>query len=956
MAGQLTKDHPFTNDPHPGTAPLQASPFSPVEADYRQIFENASVGIYRSSLDGRQVRANPALVKLNGYADETELLAEVSDIVTEWRVNEWYVDPTRRQTFKRLLLSEGRVANFESEIYRHKTRERIWISENAWLIRDERGTPLYFEGTVEEVTGRKRQEAQLSRLATFRSALMQFVEDSLRRGLDESFYQRLLGRAAQVIPGVEAGSILVKDDAGTYHFVAAFGYDLAALQQVTFKEHELLLADERDETLITDDVAGHSEQHFDAERLRVLEEAGRLHEIKSFLSLPVKLGGEIVAALNLDAFSEDVFTSETKEMADAFTQQVAALLKQLTLQDTLQTRQRDLERWAAFRSGLMSFVRETLQRGLDESFYQRLLEHAVKVIPGAEAGSILLRGDDTTYAFVAALGYDLAALQTITLEERELVANMSGNEAQSASDLASHDRKIMSEKKRRVLETAGRIGEIGAFVSLPVEIEGERVAVLNLNTFHRGTFDRDACEMANAFAAQVASLLQRLTLERKLERSNRELAQLANYDALTGLPNRALFTERLAQTLTRAERAGRGAGLLFLDLDGFKTVNDSLGHTVGDTLLRAVAKRLKNCVREADTVARLGGDEFTLVLERLDDAQDAACVARKVLECLSHPFRLGEREVYIGASIGITTYPEDGGNAEVLVKHADTAMYHAKAQGKNRYHFFTHELNRRVLEGAKLESDMRGGLQRGEFCLHYQPRVDLATGRITSVEALARWQHPERGLVSPYHFIPAAERSGLIGPLGREMLRQACLQAKAWVKQGTPLRVAVNLSVKQLQQPTITDEVRAVLDEVGLNAKWLELEVTESAAMLDVDTTTRRLGELKEMGIYLSVDDFGTGYSSLTYLKHLPVSSLKIDKSFVQDISDETMPNSADAAIVRAVIALGQSLNFTLIAEGVETEAQRTFLEALGCHEAQGYLFSKPVPAEGMWIGLEPAC
>ena len=762
MAGQLTTDHTYT-------ATLQASPLSSSEAEYQQIFDNASVGIYRSSLDGRQVRSNPALVKLNGYESEAEHLAAVRDIATEW-----YVDPTRRETFKQRLFDEGRVVNFESEIYRHKTRERIWISENAWLVRDEQGAPHYFEGTVEEITRRKQQEAQLCRLATFRSALMQFVEDSLRRGLDESFYQRLLGRAAQVIPGVEAGSILVKDNADTYHFVAAFGYDLAALQQITFKEHELLLADEQDETLIADDVAGHSEQHFDSEKLRVLEEAGRLHDIKSFLSLPVKLGDEIVAALNLDAFSEDVFTRETKEMADAF-------------------------------------------------------------------------------------------------------------------------------------------------------------------------------------AKQVASLLQRLTLEQKLERSNRELAQLANYDALTGLPNRTLFTERLEQTLSRAGRTGGSAGLLFLDLDGFKTVNDSLGHSVGDTLLRSVAKRLQGCVREADTVSRLGGDEFTLILEHLDDAQDAARVAQKVLECLSHPFRLDEREVYIGASIGITTYPEDGDSVEALLRHADTAMYHAKAQGKNRYHFFTAELNRRVLEQVRLESDMRCGLQRGEFCLHYQPRVDLSTGHITSVEALARWQHPERGLVSPFHFIPVAERSGLIQPLGREMLRQACRQAKAWAAQGTPLRVAVNLSVKQLQQPTITDEVRAVLDEVGLEPRWLELEVTESAAMLDVDTTTKRLNELKQMGIYLSVDDFGTGYSSLSYLKHLPVSSLKIDKSFVQDISEETMPDSADAAIVRAVIALGQSLNFTLIAEGVETRAQQVFLEALGCHEAQGYLFSKPVPAEGIWIGLEPA-
>jgi predicted signal transduction protein with EAL and GGDEF domain len=329
-------------------------------------------------------------------------------------------------------------------------------------------------------------------------------------------------------------------------------------------------------------------------------------------------------------------------------------------------------------------------------------------------------------------------------------------------------------------------------------------------------------------------------------------------------------------------------------------------------------------------------------LNALGQPEDAIYVAEKILRCLEQPFFIEEHELHISTSIGMSSYPQDGYTTEELLKNADTAMYHAKALGKNRYHFFTNELNSKVLEHVRLENDLRRGLERGEISLVYQPRISLQDGQVSSFEALARWTHPELGNIPPNTFIPIAEKSQLIRSLGREVLGQACKQAKAWQEAGQPKRVAVNLSVKQLQQPDITREVATVLEETGLAGQWLELEITESAAMTDVETNIVTLQALRDMGIYISIDDFGTAYSSLNYLKRLPVNSLKIDRSFVKDITDLT---SADHAIVRAVIALGQSLHFSLVAEGVENEVQRQWLRDYGCDEAQGYLFSKPLPA-----------
>ncbi|MCZ6679061.1 MAG: EAL domain-containing protein [Candidatus Poribacteria bacterium] len=433
----------------------------------------------------------------------------------------------------------------------------------------------------------------------------------------------------------------------------------------------------------------------------------------------------------------------------------------------------------------------------------------------------------------------------------------------------------------------------------------------------------------------------RYAIERKA--TEKHLAQLARYDSLTGLANRALFMDRLPPALARANRANQMVALMFLDLDRFKTVNDTLGHDVGDLLLQAVAERLKGCLRQMDTVARLGGDEFTLILEGLSHAEDAVTVAEKILQVMAPPFILKNHEVFVSPSIGITIYPHDGDNIEDLMKSADTAMYHAKEGGRNTYQFYTKDMNLHTVDRLTLESDLRRAVEREEFLLHYQPQFSLNTGEVTGVEALIRWHHPERGLVAPSQFIPLAEETGLIIPIGEWVLRAACVQNKAWQAAGfPPVRVAINLSARQFWDKRLFETVAEVLEDTGLNPRYLGLEITEGSAMQDVDYTISASQMLKEIGVQLSVDDFGTGYSSLSYLKRFPIDMLKIDRSFVMDIPAD----SDDVAITTAIIALAHSLGLKVIAEGVETEDQLQFLRSLQCDEAQGFLFSRPLPAE----------
>jgi len=428
------------------------------------------------------------------------------------------------------------------------------------------------------------------------------------------------------------------------------------------------------------------------------------------------------------------------------------------------------------------------------------------------------------------------------------------------------------------------------------------------------------------------------------------LTHQANYDALTGLANRNRLHDRLQQAIVSAARYRHQIAVSFIDLDHFKFINDSLGHHIGDQVLKVIATRLKSCMRENDTVARHGGDEFVVVIDHSDEAVISMLMPR-LLACVAEPIMVGERELQVTCSIGFSLYPIDGLDADTLLKNADAAMYRAKEQGRNNVQFYTEELNQKIRQRLSMESMLRHALERDEFSLHYQPQVALQTGCVIGVEALIRWTHAPEGVIAPADFIPLAEELGLIVPIGEWVLQTACRQMKTWQDAGLPkISVAVNLSARQFKQKNLVEMIAGVLRETGLAPRYLDIELTESAMMHDVESAVVTLGELKEMGIKLSIDDFGTGYSSLSYLKRFPIDVLKIDQSFVRDITS----NADDAAIARSIITLAHSLKLKVIAEGVETKGQMNYLATHHCDVIQGYYYSKPMSAAAceQWLLL----
>ncbi|MBE9193282.1 EAL domain-containing protein [Gloeocapsopsis crepidinum LEGE 06123] len=497
---------------------------------------------------------------------------------------------------------------------------------------------------------------------------------------------------------------------------------------------------------------------------------------------------------------------------------------------------------------------------------------------------------------------------------------------------------------------------VGCFTIFRNEIETETLWAGRLNHDERNIRPRESFAawreikqgQAQEWSLNEVKLAQALgnhlymaVMQRRVEDMFRHQA---SHDPLTGLPNRILFEDRLSLFLAQAYRRGEMLAVAFLDLDRFKTINDTLGHAVGDALLQSVAQRLLGCLREGDTIARWGGDEFTLLLPRISCPEEVAKLAQRILSSFKSPYRIGDRELHITTSIGIALAPYDGEDTETLLKNADATMYRAKQQGKDNFQLYAPEMNKKALEQLVLANHLYKALNRDEFLLHYQPQLNLKTGQIVALEALIRWQHPELGLVSPNQFIPLAEETGLIGAIGEWVLQAACTQNRAWQLAGLPpMRIAVNLSARQFQQK-ISKTIARVLAETGLDPSYLEVEITESIAMHDVNFTICVLQELQDMGVYIAMDDFGTGYSSLATLRRFPLHTLKVAREFVNDITTD----QKDAAIIKSIVALGHGLELNVIAEGVETPEQLKFLHAVKCDGMQGYLFSKPLSANAV--------
>jgi diguanylate cyclase (GGDEF)-like protein len=444
--------------------------------------------------------------------------------------------------------------------------------------------------------------------------------------------------------------------------------------------------------------------------------------------------------------------------------------------------------------------------------------------------------------------------------------------------------------------------------------------------------------------------VERKSMEEKAREMALQVAHSAEHDFLTGLPNRVLLNDRINFAIALAARHKKKLAVLFMDLDGFKHVNDSLGHSTGDKLLESIAARLVACVRTADTVSRQGGDEFVILLSEIEHAEEAATIANRVLQAVADSHSIGEMDLYVTASVGVSIYPDDGADAETLVKNADTAMYQAKAMGRQTFQFFTPVMNARAVERQSIEADLRRALQRRELVLHYQPKVDLTTGAITGAEALVRWMHPGRGSISPAQFIPVAEDCGLIVPIGAWVLGEATRRTKSWVAAGlNPGTIAVNVSAMQFRRDSFVEHLFEILAETGLDPELLELELTETVLMTRGDSTAAVLQTLRDGGVQIAMDDFGTGYSNLSYLQKFPVDCLKIDQSFIRQISTA----GQEVALVTAIINMAHTLNLRVVAEGVETKDEAAFLEANGCDQAQGNYFSVPVVAKAFAELLE---
>jgi diguanylate cyclase (GGDEF)-like protein len=476
-----------------------------------------------------------------------------------------------------------------------------------------------------------------------------------------------------------------------------------------------------------------------------------------------------------------------------------------------------------------------------------------------------------------------------------------------------------------------------------VEVEGMQVGTLfmraNLKQLYIQLLWYVGTTVLVVLTITMAAALLLHRMRRVVRHAEERVGYLAYYDTVTHLPNRHAFNERFEAMLREARENKQNLTLLFLDLDDFKVVNDTLGHHVGDFLLKAVAEHLSACIRQEDAVYRVGGDEFAMILPNVMDRENAVIVAEKFIRTLKRPLEVEGHTLYVSASIGISMYPQDGADTTTLLRNADAAMYSAKERGKNNFQHFSVEMHEKTSLRLALEGDLRLALERNEFEVHYQPIVALASGAVVAVEALLRWKHPEKGMISPNAFIPLAETTGLIVPIGEWVLRQACTDAHTWYDQGHEVQVSVNLSGRQFREEPLIDTILHILLETGLDPKMLMLEITESVLMEHAEATVARLYRLKDMGIYLSIDDFGTGYSSMTYLKRFPVAKLKIDQSFIRDIPDD----SEDVAITTATIQMARGLKLPVVAEGIETQAQADFLRENGCELGQGYLFSRPI-------------
>jgi diguanylate cyclase (GGDEF)-like protein len=672
---------------------------------------------------------------------------------------------------------------------------------------------------------------------------------------------------------------------------------------------------------------------------------------KSGAAIPLLQDGKAIGVLLFLSSETGTFTPRLIELLQRLAENVSFAMEMLERDDSRRTAEVMKDRLSRMFAAL-SATNEAIMRATTRSeLLQRVCEGAVlggnftlTTIALCRYGRqfldvVALAGPDREPSKVVKLSADVSCPEGKGLCGRALRSRqpcISNDYLGDATTAHFHD---------RVRDGGGRSG-----AAIPLLKRGEAIGVLLFFSAELGAFTPELVELLQRLAENISFGLDNFDRSEAKAKADEHIKYLATHDSLTDLPNRAMFTEVLNAAITTARRYKKEHALLFVDLDRFKVINDTLGHAEGDALLIEVASRLRQTLRDGDIVARLGADEFVVLLPEHGDEPSVTAVARKLLSAVMQPVMLRGQECRVTASIGVALYPENGHDEQALVKNAAMAMYVAKEEGKNTVRFFSNDMKTQSTERLMLEANLRKALERNEFTLHYQPKVNLRTGRITGVEALLRWSQPDLGVLAPGQFIPLAEETGLIVPIGRWVLRMACEQHVAWQRQGLPpIHMAVNLSPRQFQHDQLLQDIDDILVATGMRPELLEIEVTESTVMQSVDRAIMLLNALKQRGIRLAMDDFGTGYSSMSLIKRFPIDTLKIDRAFIRDLPD----NNDDKAIASAIIGLGKALGVTIVAEGVETLGQQTFLRDHACDEMQGYLFSRPLPAEEMGALLQ---
>ena len=919
------------------------------EARYRSIFENAIEAIYQTAPDGQFLDANPALAKLLGYASPRELIKSVRDIGREI-----YVDPSSRAALMRLLKEAGHFENHEVQV-RRRDGSTLWISENARAVLSDSGELMYYEGTFVDVTARRTVEEALqlseqkyrtlvdhSQDGVFITSegnysyvnqayadmlgyavnemvgtpYMHFIAPEDRPFLEQLWEQRRAGhweknayevhllkkdRQTRILASVRSGPIMLEGRLASTGTIR----DITEERRI---QHALLTAEQKFRAIFENAVIGMYQSTPTGQYIRANQALAEIfgyatpdalmssvNNISDLYKHPVER-----RTINAELEKHGVVTGKEFEMRRRDGRSIWVSLNARVV--------RNEDGAVAYYEGSLQDVstRREMEAALQrsEQRYRLLVDHS-------QVGVFINENGYYTYvnhAFAAMLGYTEAE-----------ITGTSYRDVFPPEELAAADDRFL--RRQRGEDVPNNYES-----SLLHKDRKTRVAV----TQSIGTIDVEGRRL-------MIGTVRDITDQKRIEA---QLRHNATHDPLTGLPNRTLFIERLAQAMARSRRKGApGYAVLFIDLDSFKVVNDSLGHAAGDEMLMQVAQRLKQCLGPWDTIARHGGDEFTILVGQAESSQDAVEVGERVLAELLRPIRLGDNEIYTNASIGIALGQPDYASTEELLRDADTAMYRAKAAGKAGYVVFDQDMYARARSRLRVETELRQALDNREFRVFYQPIVTLEQGRLLGFEALIRWQHPTRGLLSPEEFLLVAEETGLILPIGWWLLREACGQLKIW-RQRHPeahsLTVAVNLAHKQFMYAGLPQQVSESLREADLSADGLHLEITETVFLENPKAAENTLRKLKALGIVLHLDDFGTGYSSLNYLSVLPLDTLKIDRSFVRDMQE----NPKHAAIVRTIVELARDLGMETVAEGVETADQLRILERLGCHYGQGHLFA----------------